>query len=120
MVKKGIFFSLDALIALILVLTIIVVVPSFYVEKSRIEQEIHASSDLSNILSTIKVGEINDPELLARLSLEKETNYNISVLEQIGRFYVTEKYELAENLSKTFLENYIPGYYGFGMWIDNK
>lgn len=120
MVKKGIFFSIDALISIFLVIIILALVPLFYTSKTHISQAVHMSSDISNIISNIKVNEITDPIILDMIMYEDETNYNISVLEQIGRFYVAEKYELAENLSKTFLANYIPSYYGFGLWIDNK
>ena len=76
--KKGVFFSTDALIALIIIfLSIIVLVP--FVKYAH--RDSFVQSDVRDVLTSLKIGELNSSYVT--------TDPNKSVLEQIGEFYIT-------------------------------
>ncbi len=82
--KRGYYFSLDALIALIIIIIVIIsVTPS--INQKTSQKYIH--EDLLNVLSSIKIGEINNAYVTQLISNGKIKNLNQSVLEQIGEFY---------------------------------
>lgn len=77
--RRGIFFSTDALIAVIIILGVLLI--SFPVlDKFRSKSEIH--TDILNTLSVLKVGDISSA--YAGNGTEK------SVLEQIGEYYISD------------------------------
>jgi hypothetical protein len=83
--KRGVYFSIDALIALIIVLAaILILIPivTNYHHNTSIE------NDLMVVLSTIRVGEINDSYIKSVIEEQNYTKYNNSILEMIGEFYV--------------------------------
>lgn len=97
--KKGIFFSTDALIAtIIILLTIIIVYPT--IKSYNHHSEI--SEDIFKVLSTLKIGEVNNSYAKNLVSTEKITDLNKSVLEQIGEFY-NENITLAKELAQSVL-----------------
>src|SRR3989344_6054489 len=84
--KKGVFFSTDALIAIIIILlTLIVVFPlmryNFY--------ESSLPSDVLNTFSNLKVGVIERAYVQGLIAQGKIKDLNKTLLEQIGEFYVT-------------------------------
>jgi DNA replication protein DnaD len=86
MKKRGVFFSIDALIAVgIIILVILIAYPVLKVTKK--DANIH--KDVLSSLSTIKIIEINDSYIqnLSRDGIINNTNK--SILEQIGEFYIT-------------------------------
>jgi len=84
--KKAYFYSLDAFIALTIILTIILVVKPPTIQTSP---QMNLQEDLLDVLSSIKVGEIDNSYVKGLISQGKITNLNQSVLEQIGEFYAT-------------------------------
>lgn len=87
MKKRGVFFSIDALIAIIIIIAVILIAyPSL--KESKQETEIH--SDILISLSTLKVGEINNTYVKNLVLSGEINNTNKSILEQIGEFYVTD------------------------------
>ncbi len=87
MKKRGVFFSIDALIAIIIIIAVILIAyPAL--KESKQETEIH--SDILISLSTLKVGEINNTYIKNLVSSGEINNTNKSILEQIGEFYVKD------------------------------
>ena len=118
MVKKGIFFSIDAMIAITLILSVIILVSVFYINKQSDSQQIYFSSDLVQILSTMTIGEINDPEVQSFLNDSNLTGVNRSILEQALRFQVGGDEDKAQELLNLTVGSLIPDYYNFGVWIE--
>jgi len=113
-VKKGVFFSLDALIALIIILiTMIIVYPN--IENFKSENRVH--SDITNVLSNLKIGETNNTFVKNLIYENKISDLNKSVLEQIGEFYV-ENITLAKDLASSVLSD-IESKENFGLWYGN-
>ncbi len=84
--KRGIFFSTDALIALIIILLIILVV--YPVLEPKYPKS-DATQDVITVLSNLKVGEINNSYVRALILNREIKDLNKTILEQIGEFYIT-------------------------------
>ena len=97
--RKGVFFSSDALLALIIILmSILVIYPVIKYSKHNTGTQ----ADVINVMSTLKTGEI-DNDYVRQLILEgKITDLNKSIIEQIGEFYVTD-IDTAKALGETIL-----------------
>jgi len=101
--KKGVFFSLDALIALtIILLTILVVFPLIkYSQKENLIQ-----SDILKVLSSLTIGELanTDSYVQGLIDSGKITNVNLPVLDQIGEFYIIEE-DIAKTIANSVLSS---------------
>lgn len=113
--KKSVFFSLDALIAVIIILmTILMVYPviKFQINKSEL------SSDILHVFSELKIGEMNNSYVRLLISSGDITNLNNSIIEQVGEFYVkdiTKAHILASELIKEINPNE-----NIGLWYGDE
>ena len=118
--KKGYFFSLDAFIALIIVLGIVLLIsPSV----KQTAPEIHIQEDLLKVLSSLRIGEVENQYVSQLISEGRITNLNQSVLEQIGEFYAKSQPEaklLAQEILNQFDNNYNIGIYFNGIPLAEK
>jgi len=97
--KKGYFFSLDAFIALIIILGFILFIKPQNTQTSQISE---VQTDFLNVLSKIKIGELNNTYSHSLINGGTITNLNQSVLEQIGEFYASSD-PRAETLTSSIL-----------------
>jgi len=84
--KKGYYFSLDAFIALMIILGVVLFIKPHSV---TVTQEISVQHDLLSVLSNLQIGEIDNSYVKGLIASGNITNLNQSVLEQIGEFYAT-------------------------------
>src|SRR3989304_8316611 len=99
--RKAYFFSLDALIALIIILGVVLFIkPS----STQVTTEVNIQKDLLSVLSSLKIGEINNSYVQELIANNTITNLNQSVLEQIGEFYANSRPE-AGALASEILNN---------------
>lgn len=112
--KKAIYFSSDAIIAVI-VLFLAMIIFSFSIPNQRYETKI--SSDLINVLSNLKIGELNNSYTQNLIDQGKITHLNKSLLEQIGEFYITN-ISLAKEFCEEIFET-INFYDNIGIWYNN-
>ena len=97
--KQGFFFSLDALVSMIIIiLTLVVAFP--IIKYSTYDTAMQG--DVMNVLSTLQIGEINNTYVQGLISVGKITDLNKSVLEQIGDFYTSDPTS-AKNLADSVL-----------------
>ncbi|MDD5192916.1 MAG: VWA domain-containing protein [Candidatus Nanoarchaeia archaeon] len=115
--KKAIFFSLDALIALgVILLTISVIYPIIRYS----EKESYVPEDIISSLSALKIGDMDSPNVIQWIADRNITNLNKTVLEQIGEFYVDEnKKQMARTLAEEVLLTINTGE-NIGIWYDNE
>ncbi|MFH0711688.1 MAG: vWA domain-containing protein [archaeon] len=113
--KKAVFFSIDALIALIIILMILIIAIPI-IKESQTKTKIH--SDTMHVLSNLKVGEIDNAQIQTMITDGKIKNANKSLLEQIGEFYVTDK-TLARETANEIL-SYIRTEKNIGIWYANE
>jgi hypothetical protein len=113
--KKGVLFSTDALIALVVIfLCVLVIYPLTKYSPHRSEIQ----GDVISVLSNLKVGEIDDDYVQELISQGEITDLNKSVLEQIGEFYVTD-IEKAENIADSVLSN-LDTNENIGIWYGSE
>ena len=113
--KKAIFFSIDALIALIIILMILIVAVPL-IKESQTQTKIH--SDTMQVLSNLKIGEIDNALIQTMITNGYIKNTNKSILEQIGEFYVTNK-TLATEVANEIL-SYVETEKNIGIWYANE
>ena len=100
MKKRGLFFSADAIFALIIIF--IVVIMFFPVFKIG-EKSGEIQYDIITSLSSLKIGEIDNPYAKELINSGNIKDLNRSVLEQIGDFY-SENISLAAQLADEVLK----------------
>jgi hypothetical protein len=117
MVKKGAMFTLEAFIAVILLMSALALLVHHYSNKEVNYHTTQYSSDIMQILSTVRLSELN-AETLAFLSNNNITDLNKTIVEQVLRFQVGNEEANAEELLELTLSNVIPNNYHLGVWIE--
>lgn len=112
--KRAVFFSIDALIALFIIFLSILV---FYPLVKTINQTSFIQGDIINILSSLKIGEIDNSYAQQLIAQGKITDLNKSILEQIGEFYVNDV-DIAKNLTDSILSS-LNINENIGIWYGN-
>ncbi len=108
--KKAVFFSIDALIAVGIILAVVVAGYMFRTEK---QQETLIHYDIISLLSTTQSGEL-DNTYLQSLIEGGEVSPNKTVLEVIGELYVVNRTR-AVTLTQSLLEN-VETKHNIGIW----
>ena len=98
MKKRGIFFSIDALLSFTIILMIILIAFPL-VKMNKYESPI--ARDILVTLSSLKMGEITDPYIM-QLIVSGTLDPNKTALEQIGMLTITNE-TLAKNLTTILL-----------------
>ena len=83
--RKGSFFSMDALVALLIIFFIVLAARPLF-QEIRPDSDIH--SDILVALSNLRVSEMKDAEVQAMIAEGIIREPNKTLLEQIGEFYV--------------------------------
>lgn len=113
--KQAVFFSIDALIALVIILMILIIaIPTM--KQSQVQTKVH--SDTMQVLSNLKIGEIDNAQIQTMITNGDITDTNKSILEQIGEFHVTNK-SLAKEVATEIL-SYIETEKNIGIWYANE
>ncbi len=113
--KRGIFFSMDALIALLIILIVILIaVPNL--KQNKIESKI--DEDILVSLSSISAQEFDNVYVQSLIASGIISEPNKSLLEQIGNFYVTN-ITIASNIVSEFLST-IDTKDNIGIWLENN
>ena len=120
LMKKGIYFAIDSILAGALILFVIVFASSFYVKEQPIFHINYLSQDLINTLSTITVSEIDNDYLNGLISSGDIENIDNTILEQIGEFWAGGELVLANKTTMNVTESLMPNSTGFGIWMDNE
>ncbi|MFH1586108.1 MAG: LamG-like jellyroll fold domain-containing protein [archaeon] len=99
--KKAYFFSLDAFIALLIILGVIILIkPS----STQISENMNLQDDVLGVLSSLKIGEMNNSLVQGWISSGVINNTDQSVLQQLGEFFVLDRPK-AEQLANDILNN---------------
>jgi len=112
--KRGYYFSLDAFIALLIILAIVLTVKP---QNLQYTPRVDLQEDLLNSLSVIKVGELDNDYVEGLVSSGKIKNLNQSVLDQIGEFYA-ESNIYGVNMAQSILDELNPEN-NIGLYFDN-
>ena len=120
--KKGIFFTIDSIIAAGIIFSVIIFASSVYVKEQPSFNLNYFSQDLLRTLSTLTVVEINNEyiNILIDDNTITESDLDNTVLEQIGEFWAKNDLENANKTASNVTDLFIPNNIGFGMWINNE
>ena len=119
--KRGYFFMLDAMLALIVLVIGVFLVTSSYVNVPQPAQISLLSDDLLNFLSNTKIKELNNPYAGIGGTLWSQGNItdpDNSLLQQIGEFYASDKPDIAEKFIQNVSAGIVPQQFRYEVWID--
>lgn len=118
--KKGIYFTMDSVIAGSIVLIVILLSSSFYAEELPNVHLNYLSQDITRTLSTLTIEEIDNEYIKERVINGDITNLKNTILEQIGEFWADGQFEYANKSVQNITGRWVSNATGFGMWIDNE
>ncbi len=119
--KRGYFFILDAMLALIVLSIGIFLITSSYVDVPQLAQVGLLADDLLNFLSNSKIKDINNPYAGIGGALWAQgliTDIENTLLQQIGEFYATGNIDTAEKFIANVSSGIIPPQFKYEFWID--
>lgn len=117
--KKGLFFSVDAFFAIMLLIIGVTLIANYTFRDISTKQIDLLSKDLLTSFGEMKVSDVNDSWVRDQITYGYITNTDNTVLEQIGAFWATGQIEKAENLSRILVKDLVPLRYGVGIIIDD-
>ncbi|MGV8142702.1 MAG: VWA domain-containing protein [Candidatus Pacearchaeota archaeon] len=112
--KRGVFFSLDAIVALGIILTVIIIA---FPQIQKNQNNTELPSDILTTLSSLKISDIDDPEIIQLIS-QGVLDGDRSVMEQIGILSIKNE-TLAKQIASLVLEN-LNTNENLGIWYGNK
>ena len=118
--KKGFFFTMDAMLAASIIFISILLISSYYIYEPIAISISYQSQDIVRILSEMTVGEINNNYIKGEISSGNITRLNNTILEQIGEFWAEGESVLAMNLANNVTAQLIPEKFGYGFWINGE
>ena len=116
--KRGYFFTLDAFVAVgIIVIGLVLILTSNYYSPVTV-QPIALSNDLMLTLSSTKITESNN-DYVRNLSINGSiTNRDNSLLQQAGEFYLNNQKSMSTSFVKNVTFNLVPPQYSFNVSIN--
>ncbi|MBU1975684.1 MAG: VWA domain-containing protein [Nanoarchaeota archaeon] len=117
--KKGFYFTMDALLASLLLIGGLLLMTNFFVQESETEQIGMLSRDLVNNLNEITIVEVKDPYVEQEIDNDNITDPNVTVLYQIAEYWAINETEKARNLSRILVGNIFPENYGVNITLGN-
>jgi len=120
--KKGIFFTIDGILAAGIIFTVILFSSSFYVKEQPSFHLNYLSQDLIKTLSTLNVVEINNVYINGLIDNNdiKGSELENTVLEQIAEFWAAGDLDKAGRVASNVTDLFVPSNMGFGLWIDQE
>ena len=118
--KKGMFFTIDGILAAGIVFATIIFASSFYAEEQPTFHINYLSQDLMDTLSAANVVDVNNGYINSLISDGTITNLKNTVADQIVEFWVEGDITKANKTASNITEPLVPDTSGFGVWIDNE
>lgn len=117
--RRAFMFTMDAFMAAVLLVSTLIVFANINVAKPSTETLEFLSRDIIETLSDINIYELRDSNDFVKDEIENGniTNFNNSVLEQIGEFWAKNKLSKAKLLAESALKGVVPPGYGFSLII---
>ncbi len=118
--KKAMYYTMDALLASLLLMGIAVMIINNPFQETKEEQKSFLSQDLLNSLSNMKVSEINHSFIEEEINNGNITNTNLSVLDQIGVYWAENKTGKASQLFEITVQGVLPERAGMRLTIQGE
>src|SRR3989344_7786178 len=116
-VRKGYFYTIDALIAATLIFMAVLIIPKFYLAEPQSQNLNFVSQDIISTLSTIKVKDSTNPYIQSLIASNNITNTENTIIEQIAQFWALGQTQIAQDLTKNITDGIVPENTNFGLWI---
>ena len=120
MKKRGVFFTVDAVLASSIIVLTIIAASSFYVNEIKTETASYLSNDLIRVFTNLKISEVVNSYIEELIAEGNITRLNNTILEQIGEFWSESNMEQASAFAMSVTEDLIPARFGIGIWVDNE
>ena len=120
--KRGYFFMIDAMLGTLVIVIGVLLITSSYVNVPAPTQVGLLSDDLMNFLSGTKIRDLNNEYSGIGGELWREgliTDKDNTLLQQIGEFYATKQFDIAEKFVQNASSSSIPSQFSYEVWIDN-
>ncbi|MFH1063867.1 MAG: hypothetical protein V1729_02185 [Candidatus Woesearchaeota archaeon] len=117
--RKGLFFTIDALIAAMIMIAGLLLMTSSYVSEQPRSLINTMSHDLLNILSTLQTHELNNSFIQELIDNGSITDPNLTLMAQIGEFWADGNLTLATVFAANVSEGILPEFFGYSISIDN-
>mgnify|MGYP001595541651 CR=1 FL=1 len=118
--KKGVFFTIDALLASGIIIISIVLISKFYYSEQQTTNVNYASKDIVNVFSAMTVNGVNNEYVKNLIASGLITDTSNTLIEQIGDFWANDNIDIAKNFTKNLTEDIIPKNYGFSVLVDGE
>ena len=118
--KKGLFFTIDGILAAGIVFATIIFASSFYAEEQPTFHVSYMSKDLIDTLSVANVQKINNGYINSLISDNTITNLDNTVLDQIVEFWAENDMEKAKKTASNVTAPLVPDTTGFSILIDGE
>lgn len=118
--KRGIFFTIDAILAAGIFLVLILLISNVYVSDTPTQQVRFYSQDTLRLFTELKINEVDSDYVRDLIGSGTITELNNTVLEQVGDFWAENDIDNAEGLMKNLTDALIPQNYGVGVYVDEE
>ncbi len=118
--KKGIFFTIDALIAAMILISGIILMTSSHITEQPRTVINHLSHDLLNLLAELQVWEVNNSFIWSLYENGSITNLNNTIIQQTGEFWAKENLVLANQFIANISEGIFEDNYGYSISFDKE
>ncbi len=116
--KRGYFFTLDAFVAMGIIVVGLFVVLASYSYSPVSEQQEALGADILLSLSATKVTELNNDYVMLLITNGTITNRDNTVLQQLGEFYVNNQSSMGSKFIANISSNILPYQFGVNISIN--
>lgn len=118
--KKGLFFTIDAIIGALLLLFGLYLISTEYTQSPSVVNLNYYAEDVLNSLTLLTVNDLSNQTYVAALIANGTiVNTNNTLLEQIGEFWANGNYNLSRDFAFNITEALVPVSVGFAISINN-
>ncbi len=118
--KGGIYFTVDSIIAVSIILLTLYLVASSYREEQQENPTYQKASDLVKVLSTVRVEELNNSYVQALIANGTIARANNTLLEQMGEFWANGEEVQAQQFISSITEGIVSPQFGVSILLDNE
>ncbi len=119
--KNGIFFSLDAIIALTIMTVGLLLIANTYIAERQVGGQTHTSEDVAAVLGELRIDEVDNPlvsELIASGDIKGKALSN-TILEQATQFWAEGHPDIATALIQNITKQQFPDLKDFNVVISD-
>ncbi|MBW2992659.1 hypothetical protein KY345_05575 [Candidatus Woesearchaeota archaeon] len=118
--KNAFFFTFDALLASVILLGMLMIITKYYMSEQETTHLSYLSQDMMTVFNTLKVGEMNNDWVNAKIADGNITNLNYTITEQIGQFWAEGNGQLANELCEEVTLGLVDNNLGYSMLVNNE